>query len=529
MFKKIVASLLFVCIIASLSVSTVFATESLEDNAVNNLEMPELTEELEPPVLEAATERGVEEYIAIEFAGVEQHEAVAKENTQMTNSNDEASFVIPLNINDNPNNAFFIPESFYGFYIGDTADASERWYMIQTTATRKISVFLEQPNTSSDYDVHLFRLDGNILNLVSFSQNGMGASEHLSYVGNAGIYFIRFVPFVPANPASTFVFRVDVLSQFDAAEPDDFWFFANHHTAPFQTNQTIDNPHDVDWISFQVNTAGTFSIRLGNVPAGAQYAVFLFNNNLQSIGSFMSSGFAFRSVTLPAGTYFAQIRSLNGSFNANHSYQFRILNQASIQEARFSYNGQDFFERIGTEIFWNGNRLFALESRNPELNWTAEFFLNVGGGRFYSRTQVVSDIYLGANPSMLNNIEGPFLYSTYTPVLNIPASSPRKVLFIRIIFPDIGGPFGPLYSHLVGGITPSLFGGQRNTDVFGLTGPRRMTNGDRLVMLEDGIRGDYRHIVFDIEAGKVIDFISEINYYYCTWHDATAWPTYNPY
>lgn len=274
--------------------------------------------------------------------------------------------------NTNPNLAIHIPDSLFGLELHDLANHQERWYSFDVPANRKISIALQ--HQGGDYDLFLFRLDGFTLTLVEFAATG-DPLERISYVSvNGGLYFLMVTPFIAAPVPHFFTFIIDVLSGFDAHEPNDFWHQATQRNNSISVFANLDNRFDEDWFKLSVTNTNRppRQIAVFNAPVG-HYAVFVYDSNLNIIGSFMADGQS-RTFNFSAGDYYIQVRSLTGHRVAtnyrlivtnanqriyNHNGQVHILN---ANQHRFIHNGVFHILNPGQETFIHNGVLHILNA-----------------------------------------------------------------------------------------------------------------------------------------------------------------------
>jgi hypothetical protein len=273
--------------------------------------------------------------------------------------------------NTTPNNAVLIDGADFGYYLEDTANAVESWYYFQTTATSKISIFLSHP-TSGDYDLQLYKLNGTTLNLVYYSEYGGVADEHVSYVGSAGSYYLDVVPFQAATAGSTYDLRIDSITTYDVAEPDDYVDFADTYSSSIDVYQTMDNPHDVDNFKLTVSSSGTRLIRLQDIPTDRQYAVIVYNSALTPLLGFVSADTEVRQVALNAGDYYLQVFSYDLEYDSGETYNLVVE------------PGKLYTSKTGQIIEATLNSL-SINGVPIDLNWS--FTHQSPGYPYYTRTQ----------------------------------------------------------------------------------------------------------------------------------------------
>lgn len=284
--------------------------------------------------------------------------------------------------NTNPNLATTIPESLSGITLQDTANHLERWYNFQVPANRKITIGLNYH--SGIYDLHLFRLNGNALNLVDVSMRGGGFEliNHISVDG--GTYFLAVAPFIASPTPTTFSFVIYSIANRDVHELNETAATATIRNNSINITGNIDNRFDQDWFRLNITSAGYRQIGVFGAPVG-DYAVFIFNANGNQLGGFLADG-VMRVMNMPVGTYFILIESFTGNRN-NNNYNLVVtsINDPSF----FVVNGRPFvINTWGTTLTINGqnvrldgqyrNHIFMGVSRNGSVhfgngpNWPVE-------------------------------------------------------------------------------------------------------------------------------------------------------------
>jgi len=212
--------------------------------------------------------------------------------------------------NTNPNIAINIPVNYFGQELLDLANNQQRWYNFNVAANRKVTVNLSYD--SGVYDLVLFELVGSTLQPVADSFVG-GGVERLSYKSqNGGTYFLAVAPYIPAPSPHLFTFVVNVTSNFDSYEGNDFPNQARRFSDTINLQANLDNSFDEDWYKLNITTAGTKDITVSNAPAGNNYAVVVYDNNLNSIGSFFANNSQTRAIDFNRGDYYIRIFSFTG-------------------------------------------------------------------------------------------------------------------------------------------------------------------------------------------------------------------------
>lgn len=223
--------------------------------------------------------------------------------------------------NHNPNSALLIGAADYNKFLTDTAGSDENWYYVKMAKNKKLSVYMEQPETG-DYDIYLYKLNGTTLSLVAGSEFTGSSKEQLSYITTEGSYYIRVVPYTAPTVESTYRFAVVYSEQYDTSEPDDNLWQAKPYTNTVSMSATIDNPLDEDWVQLTIEEGSSYDIGLNFVPDQCQYTAAIYGADLSYIDSVGSTGFATKTLTLNQGIYYIRVLT-NGSFS-NEKYNLKI-------------------------------------------------------------------------------------------------------------------------------------------------------------------------------------------------------------
>lgn len=233
-----------------------------------------------------------------------------------------------------PNTAFYIPQGLLNQNLSDTIGSQQNWYYFDTSEKSKISITLQMPQ-NSEYDLVLYKFNDGYLELVSLSQY-YGTYEHLSYVAEAGTYFLGIMPYVPADNQE-FLFRIDTTTKYDENEPDDNIWFAKEYTNTINQSQTIDNILDEDFFKLNVTTNENTYIGLSDITT-EKYGVNIYDTNLNVIGNFIGDN-KYRVANLPKGSYYIQVSSFDGKFNPNKNYKLNVGTIGSNEYIKTSIKG----------------------------------------------------------------------------------------------------------------------------------------------------------------------------------------------
>ncbi|MBE7898975.1 carboxypeptidase regulatory-like domain-containing protein [Paenibacillus polymyxa] len=210
--------------------------------------------------------------------------------------------------NTTPDGAIFIKSgnSSQGYI---TAEGESRWFFTRVETPNKLTVFLNPgASTTTDYDLHLYKLDESTgtLNKVSYSTKGAGQYEQASYVAGTGYYFILVQSYKGFNITQPFTVHSIQSDSYDSSEPDDNpWFAKDRGSATFSSSQTIDNILDEDWSKINVPSDSTVRLNLNNTSAYGEYRLDLYDANLTSLGYLSQNTTA--QIKLSAGEYYIRV------------------------------------------------------------------------------------------------------------------------------------------------------------------------------------------------------------------------------
>lgn len=340
--------------------------------AVDEVEVIYLTNEItrEPVPFNALTVRNSALYTPITLDATAYEISIAPMEGGLAYFNAE---IAPLNTN--PNIAITLNDSHFGVYLNDLANHQQRWYNFVMPANRIINVRLWY--SAGIYDLVLFRLNGSVLEPVAQSIDGGGYERIRHLTRNGGVYFLAVAPFIPAPTPQFFTFRIDISSNFDQFEMNDYVSQINASTTfanAINIQANLDNPYDIDWFRLNVTTAGNFDITLSNTPTGNHYAIFIYDSNMNVLGSFFASGSAVRRINLPVGHYFIEILSLTGHV---------VSTNYRLQVARFVPPPPPPPQRpmVGNPMglnqnFTSGSGYIVLTSRRVQAGSIVEFSLD---------------------------------------------------------------------------------------------------------------------------------------------------------
>ncbi|MFD1886072.1 carboxypeptidase regulatory-like domain-containing protein [Paenibacillus wenxiniae] len=247
-----------------------------------------------------------------------------------------------------------------------------RWYYINVTSSLKLTAFLSTGTSNVDYDLTLYRLNPttSTLEQVSYSAKGAGQYELLSHLATSGYYFISVTSYQGADTTNPFTLFTTLSDSYDQNEPDDNPFFAKDRgTAPFISQQNIDNLLDEDWTKITLNAQSKVNLRLNNTSANGSYVIQLWNANLQNLGSLTQNTDG--QITLPAGSYYIQVYApstfdISTPYTLSVNYQSAAITRVAISEITSDRGVQGFIDygygkkwRIGYNIVVKGRAFDA--------------------------------------------------------------------------------------------------------------------------------------------------------------------------
>ncbi|OEC02008.1 hypothetical protein GY31_11645 [Lysinibacillus sphaericus] len=231
--------------------------------------------------------------------------------------------------NNSPDKAIFLDETYYDQPLNDNiiGDGVPNWYYVYAPTTSKINFYLSQA-TNQDSDVYVYSLNQStgVLSLVDYSINDGQLSESIGYMAEAGYYFFRIEPNGTTN-SNNYTFLTNVNNTYDQYEKNDS---PNDNlslfTGKMDVNANIDFMFDSDWYLFKPSSAGKHYVSLNNVPSDAQYAFYIYNENLGSMGSFLSSGNESRWLELESNkSYYIRVESYDGKYTPQSPYNVTVV------------------------------------------------------------------------------------------------------------------------------------------------------------------------------------------------------------
>lgn len=254
--------------------------------------------------------------------------------------------------NDNPNGAYTIAyDTLYSDAIGAPGD--QRWYNFELTAQKKLTVYMSPvADTTIDNDLQLYKLDTAtyMLNLVSESKNYAGIYEQLSYVAEPGIYYVCVAAY-QCSAANQFSFFVRQTDTWDTSEADDSLALAKEQPIGKIIRRTLDNSVDEDCTILLVPTAGTYHIKLMDVPANCNYQLQVLSANQMPLAT-ISKNTQVNLSGFSAGGYFLKVLAPDGVVDPAANYTVFItpipaaLADANRYKCRLTNDRTHFIEEM---------------------------------------------------------------------------------------------------------------------------------------------------------------------------------------
>lgn len=214
----------------------------------------------------------------------------------------------------------------YQGYVSEKDDID--FFYLEIDAPQTVTVTLTDMPSGVDYDLYLVTREEDIL---SSSSNSGPEEEHVEYTtSSVGVFYVLVLPFENFSREEPYTLQFDMSpapspSGEDNFEPNDTFQQA---TGPLTYGQTyhsyIWDEGDTDTYLFVVESGGTIALHLSDIPAIADYDLFLYN---QAGDLLVSSN---RVVDherieqyLGPGTYYSAVRSFAG-FSRNEPYALQV-------------------------------------------------------------------------------------------------------------------------------------------------------------------------------------------------------------
>ncbi|WP_137939476.1 pre-peptidase C-terminal domain-containing protein [Chitinivorax sp. B] len=265
------------------------------------------------------------------------------------------------------------------------ASANEtKWYRIDNDTKKKLTIGLTGPTTAGvDYDLRLYHPNtaGTALQQLALSQFKTQSTEQLSYIAEAGTYYVGVTAASGLDTANPFrlVFRSS--TSYDVAEPDDSPWQAPKlvlHTPFTLLNQTKDLDDDQDWQKLELGKdtpiiVATHKHDNRTIPYDGTL-LHIFNEQftpIKTIHPFMAT-----PVNLSKGTYYLQF----AGGKAGSGYSLRIKELLPPQAARVQIDKIDTEGGVAGFInYGQGNK------------WRVKGTISINGTAFGTNDQPIAN------------------------------------------------------------------------------------------------------------------------------------------
>jgi hypothetical protein len=214
----------------------------------------------------------------------------------------------------------------YQGYVSEKDDID--FFYLEIDAPQTVTITLSDIPPGADYDLYLVTREEDIL---SSSTNSGPEEEHVEYTtSSVGVFYVLVLPFENFSREEPYTLQFDMSpapapSGEDNFEPNDTFQQA---TGPLTYGQTyhsyIWDEGDTDAYLLVVVSGGTIAVHLSDIPAIADYDLFLYN---QAGELLVSSN---RVVDherieqyLGPGSYYITVRSFAG-FSRNEPYALQV-------------------------------------------------------------------------------------------------------------------------------------------------------------------------------------------------------------
>lgn len=355
---------------------------TFQEGEVSALENELSTEETNvAPVTRATTSRQVatDEYL-LSKSFLENIDAVKgmttfNGNTKLKN-NDTAGMSRAVG-NNSPDTAIFLDETYYNQPLNDyiIGNGVPNWYYVYAPTTSKINFYLSQA-TNQDSDVYVYNLNvtTGVLSLVDYSINDGQLSESIGYMADAGYYFFRVEPNGTTN-TNNYTFLTNINNTYDQYEKNDSPYDnLTLFTGSMDINANIDFMFDSDWYLFKPTSTGKYYVSLNNAPSDAQYAFYIYDQNLGSMGSFLSSGNESRWLEMQSNkNYYIRVESYDGKYSPQSPYNVTIVKAPPTPPSITADN---------YDVYVNGQAI--------DISWEYSFASYPTSNGYYSRKESTS-------------------------------------------------------------------------------------------------------------------------------------------
>ncbi|MCR6523784.1 hypothetical protein [Lysinibacillus capsici] len=307
--------------------------------------------------------------------------------------------------NNSPDTAIFLDETYYDQPLNDyiIGDGVPNWYYVYAPTTSKINFYLSQA-TNQDTDVYVYNLNltTGVLSLVDYSINDGQLSESIGYMADEGYYFFRVEPNGTTN-SNAYTFLTNLNNTYDQYEKNDS---PNDNltlfTGKMDVNANIDFMFDSDWYLFKPSSAGKHYVSLNNVPSDAQYAFYIYNENLGSMGSFLSSGNESRWLELESNkNYYIRVESYDGKYTPQSPYNVTVVKAPPAPPSITADTYDVYVNGQAIDIKWEYQ--FASKPNNGYYSRNESTLLNRNG------TSTIGNVYKGTFKGFNKTIQNALL------------------------------------------------------------------------------------------------------------------------
>lgn len=382
--------------------------QDAEVNAIEN-EITEDATNVAPVIKSTMSHHTVKDEYILSKSFLERVEAVKSINTFNGDTKIKNKNTAEMNRavgNNSPDTAIFLDETYYDQALTDyiSGDEVPNWYYVYAPTNSKINFYLQQAaNQDSDVYVYKLNLTTGALSLVDYSINDGQSSELIGYMANEGYYFFRVEPNGTTN-SNYYTFLTNLNNTYDQYEKNDSPFDnLTLFTGSMDINANIDFMFDSDWYLFKPLSAGKHYVSLNQVPSDAQYAFYIYNENLESLGSFLSSGNESRWLELQSNkSYYIRVESYDGKYTPQSPYNVTVVKAPPAPPSITA----------GTyDVYVNGQAI--------NLSWEYQFASKPYNGGYYSRnestllnrkgTSTIGNVYKGTFKGFNKTIQNALL------------------------------------------------------------------------------------------------------------------------
>lgn len=212
--------------------------------------------------------------------------------------------------------------------IGSSTD--QDWHYFYSGQSGKFTVRLENIPQGVDYDLYLYKRDGEYVYRKSYSIYSGNSSEKLSHVDGPGDYYILVKSYSGYNASSNYMVYTHFTSNYDSYEPNDNFFFPTQiSTGNIEHTPTLDNENDDDFFKIYASSGEQIVIDAYGLPNDYDMALFDSSGNLVDYSveeGTIAEHIAYN--TTAAGDYIIRVMPFNWSSAAN--YKLRV-NKRSIK------------------------------------------------------------------------------------------------------------------------------------------------------------------------------------------------------